>query len=88
MDVCNGPLLMVACEPRKAGFKLEPSPVLSPSPLFQTAAQEPQSFPFKMKAHFFKLVLECVCIIVTGQRSMSDSFHMIPTRLFVYALYK
>ena len=53
MDVCNGPLLMVACELRKAGFKLEPSsPVLSPSPLFQTAAQEPQSLPFKMKAHF------------------------------------
>lgn len=42
MDVCNGPLSMVACELRKAGFKLEPSPVLSPSQLFQTAAQEPQ----------------------------------------------
>lgn len=36
----------------------------------------------------FKLVLERVRIIATGQRSTSDSFHMIPTQLFVYTLHK
>ena len=41
----------------------------------------------KMKAQFLN-VLECVRIIATGQRSTSDSFHTIPTQLFVYTLYK